>query len=81
MYFCDEKALTGTLVTWLKEVKPTLFMAVPRVWEKMEDKLRVAFESKARIINWVRGITTPALDSILKGGSGGIRFAVAKNLS
>jgi long-chain-fatty-acid--CoA ligase ACSBG len=70
----------GTLPIWMKEIKPTLFMAVPRVWEKMEEKLREAFASKTRIINWVRGVTTPALDSMLKGGSGGIRYAVAKKL-
>jgi long-chain-fatty-acid--CoA ligase ACSBG len=80
LYFCDEKALTGTLPIWMKEIKPTLFMAVPRVWEKMEEKLREAFASKTRIVNWVRGVTTPALDSMLKGGSGGIRYAVAKKL-
>ena len=80
LYFADSKALTGTLPDFLKDVKPTIFMAVPRVWEKMEEKLRQAFESKARIINWARGVTIPATESIMRGGSGGIRYAVAKKL-
>ncbi|TNN40386.1 Long-chain-fatty-acid--CoA ligase ACSBG2 [Liparis tanakae] len=33
-------AQMGSLVTTLKEVRPTAFMGVPRVWEKMQEKMK-----------------------------------------
>jgi long-chain-fatty-acid--CoA ligase ACSBG len=35
--FADEKALQGTLGGTLKEVRPTSFLGVPRVFEKFEN--------------------------------------------
>ena len=40
LYFARPDALQGTLVETLKFVRPTVFLAVPRVWEKFEDKLK-----------------------------------------
>jgi len=37
--FADKNALKGTLVDDMKEVLPTKFLAVPRVWEKMYEKI------------------------------------------
>jgi long-chain-fatty-acid--CoA ligase ACSBG len=31
--------LKGTLTVTLKEVKPTFFFGVPRVWEKIQEKM------------------------------------------
>lgn len=39
VYFADKNALKGTLVNTLKEIKPTLFLGVPRVWEKIYEKM------------------------------------------
>lgn len=39
MYFADKDALKGTLVETLKEALPTVFLGVPRVWEKMQEKM------------------------------------------
>uniref|UniRef100_A0AAY5L0K0 Long-chain-fatty-acid--CoA ligase ACSBG2 n=1 Tax=Esox lucius TaxID=8010 RepID=A0AAY5L0K0_ESOLU len=36
-YFAQPDALKGTLVNTMREVRPTAFMGVPRVWEKIHD--------------------------------------------
>ncbi|XP_035503477.1 long-chain-fatty-acid--CoA ligase ACSBG2 isoform X6 [Scophthalmus maximus] len=41
-YFAQPDALKGSLVNTLKEVRPTAFMGVPRVWEKMQEKMKSA---------------------------------------
>uniref|UniRef100_A0A8D2DRH0 long-chain-fatty-acid--CoA ligase n=1 Tax=Sciurus vulgaris TaxID=55149 RepID=A0A8D2DRH0_SCIVU len=40
IYFAEQDALRGTLVHTLKEIKPTAFLAVPRIWEKMHDTIK-----------------------------------------
>ena len=32
----------------MKEVRPTMFLAVPRVWEKMMDKIKMAIAAKMK---------------------------------
>ncbi|XP_057697072.1 long-chain-fatty-acid--CoA ligase ACSBG2 isoform X2 [Corythoichthys intestinalis] len=39
-HFADPDALKGSLVNTMKEVRPTAFMGVPRVWEKMQEKMK-----------------------------------------
>ncbi|XP_041862858.1 long-chain-fatty-acid--CoA ligase ACSBG2 isoform X2 [Melanotaenia boesemani] len=39
-HFAQPDALKGSLVNTLKEVRPTAFMGVPRVWEKMQEKMK-----------------------------------------
>ncbi|XP_031204047.1 long-chain-fatty-acid--CoA ligase ACSBG2 isoform X2 [Mastomys coucha] len=39
-FFAQPDALRGTLVYTLQEVKPTIFMGVPRIWEKMQDTIK-----------------------------------------
>jgi len=39
VFFADPSALQGTLVQTLQEVRPTVFFSVPRVWEKIYDKM------------------------------------------
>eukprot|EP00428_Durinskia_dybowskii_P074389 CAMPEP_0170405002 /NCGR_PEP_ID=MMETSP0117_2-20130122/26943_1 /TAXON_ID=400756 /ORGANISM="Durinskia baltica, Strain CSIRO CS-38" /LENGTH=656 /DNA_ID=CAMNT_0010662077 /DNA_START=51 /DNA_END=2018 /DNA_ORIENTATION=+ len=38
-YFAQPDALKGTLTNTMKEVRPTFFFGVPRVWEKIEEKM------------------------------------------
>ena len=40
VYFADRNALKGSLGETLKEVRPTCFFGVPRVFEKMADKMQ-----------------------------------------
>ncbi|XP_052048948.1 long-chain-fatty-acid--CoA ligase ACSBG2 [Apodemus sylvaticus] len=39
-FFAQPDALRGTLVYTLQEVRPTFFMGVPRIWEKMQDTIK-----------------------------------------
>lgn len=39
VFFADPSALQGTLIQTLQEVRPTFFFSVPRVWEKIYDKM------------------------------------------
>ncbi|OEH80278.1 hypothetical protein cyc_01147 [Cyclospora cayetanensis] len=40
VFFSRPDALRGTLLDTLLKVRPTWFLGVPRIWEKMEQKLR-----------------------------------------
>jgi len=60
VFFADEKALQGTLGITLKEVRPTFFFGVPRVYEKIEQKIKeIAANNsplKKSIGNWAKTV-------------------------
>ncbi|KYO29874.1 hypothetical protein Y1Q_0017091 [Alligator mississippiensis] len=83
--FAQPSALKGSLLPTLKEVRPTVLGAVPRVWEKMEEKLQAAFSQsslgKRKLVEWARGIGLQASYSRLDGdGSLPWGFALAERL-
>ncbi|XP_023572968.1 long-chain-fatty-acid--CoA ligase ACSBG2 [Octodon degus] len=39
-HFAHPDALKGTLISTLKEVKPTTFLGVPRIWEKLQENIK-----------------------------------------
>lgn len=41
VFIAQPDALKGSLVDTLKEAKPTVFFGVPRVWEKMAEKMQM----------------------------------------
>jgi long-chain-fatty-acid--CoA ligase ACSBG len=47
VYFADPSALQGTLIQTLQEVRPTVFFSVPRVWEKIYDKMQEIAQSNS----------------------------------
>ncbi|XP_023674250.1 long-chain-fatty-acid--CoA ligase ACSBG2-like isoform X2 [Paramormyrops kingsleyae] len=59
-YFAQPDALKGSLVVTLREVRPTAFMGVPRVWEKMQENMKsVAAKSstvRRRVAVWAKGV-------------------------
>ncbi|EPQ19040.1 Long-chain-fatty-acid--CoA ligase ACSBG2 [Myotis brandtii] len=59
-YFAQPDALKGTLVNTLQEVKPTAFLGVPRVWEKIQAKIKESCAKssslKNKVFAWARTV-------------------------
>ncbi|XP_037679882.1 long-chain-fatty-acid--CoA ligase ACSBG2 isoform X2 [Choloepus didactylus] len=57
-FFAQPDALKGSLVNTLQEVKPTAFLGVPRVWEKMQEKIKETGSKssnlKKRVVSWAK---------------------------
>ena len=73
VWFAQPDALRGSLGATLKYVRPTVFFGVPRVWEKIYDKMQmVAKESKGlkkKISTWAKGRASQHWDNHQFGGS------------
>ncbi|XP_037959043.1 long-chain-fatty-acid--CoA ligase heimdall-like [Teleopsis dalmanni] len=53
VYFADRNALKGTLITTLIKVRPTVFFAVPRVYEKFQEKILAVEENSSYITKYL----------------------------
>jgi len=57
-YFAEKTALKGTITHTLKEVQPTMFFGVPRVYEKIQEKMQEVGRAnkglKRQIGNWAK---------------------------
>ncbi|PSN55892.1 Long-chain-fatty-acid--CoA ligase ACSBG2 [Blattella germanica] len=40
VYFADKDAIKGSVIKTVKEVRPTYFFGVPRIWEKIYEKIQ-----------------------------------------
>ncbi|KAK7173629.1 hypothetical protein R3I93_003449 [Phoxinus phoxinus] len=71
--FADPDALKGSLANTLREVHPTSFLGVPRVWEKMQEAMKaVGAKSsvmKKKIGDWAKGIGLQASYNAMNGDS------------
>ena len=55
----------------MKRVKPTKFIGVPRVWEKIADKLKIIETSnkglKKLILSWAKSVSTKHHERVRQG--------------
>jgi len=62
VWFAQPDALRGSLGATLKDVRPTVFFGVPRVWEKIYDKMQEVAKSttgvKKKISTWAKKKST-----------------------
>ncbi|MCA9531669.1 MAG: long-chain fatty acid--CoA ligase [Myxococcales bacterium] len=66
----------------LKEVQPTVFFGVPRIWEKLhtgiDARLREATGAKAKLVQWARKVGFAANET--PRGRKGLQYKLAKRL-
>ncbi|XP_053371479.1 long-chain-fatty-acid--CoA ligase ACSBG1 [Clarias gariepinus] len=62
--FAQPDALKGSLIETLKEVNPSSHMGVPRVWEKIMEKIKEAFSHcgyiKKKLLTWAMSVSLEA---------------------
>lgn len=59
-YFAQPDALKGSLANTLREIRPTAFMGVPRVWEKMQEKMKAigakSSTVRRKVASWAKDV-------------------------
>lgn len=80
VFFTDINALRGTLIDYLLEVRPVIFLGVPRIYEKMEEKVKAILEKKPFIYKWATHYGQIGLDAIMKGRDPPIMYKVFDKL-
>jgi len=71
VHFADKLALQGTLLKTLVEAKPTLFFGVPRVYEKIQEKMMEVGKAntglKKSIGNWAKKNAFEHHEALMRG--------------
>lgn len=84
VYFGDKDALKGSLVKTLQEATPTRFVGVPRVYEKIHEKMMSIGAQitgiKKLISSWAKNVTLQHwLESIEGKDNQSLQYKLAKN--
>lgn len=62
VWFARPDALKASLAVTLRAARPTMLLGVPRVWEKIEEKMRevgaTAKGMKKKLVDWAKGLGT-----------------------
>ncbi|XP_028970709.2 long-chain-fatty-acid--CoA ligase ACSBG1 [Esox lucius] len=81
VYFAQPDALKGSLVTTLTEVNPSNHMGVPRVWEKIMEKVKEEISRcgyvKKKLVTWAMSVS---LQHHQRPGEKQFLFALADSL-
>ncbi|XP_039615484.1 long-chain-fatty-acid--CoA ligase ACSBG2-like [Polypterus senegalus] len=72
-YFADPDALKGSLINTMRDVRPTAFLGVPRVWEKMQEKMKSTGAKssllKRMVADWAKQIGLQASYNSMNGNA------------
>jgi len=82
IHFADKMALQGTLLKTLVEAKPTLFFGVPRVYEKIQEKMMEIGKQntgiKKKVSTWAKNACTEHHNAVMAGKpGGGLQYTIA----
>jgi len=85
VHFADKMALQGTLLKTLVETKPTLFFGVPRVYEKIQEKMMEIGKknggAKKKIVDWAKAASFEHHQQTFDGLPGNsLNYKIAKSL-
>lgn len=83
IYFAEKDALKGSLPRTLRQVRPTRFLGVPRVYEKMHEKMLEIGASQGFLTravgSWAKGVTLQHhLDRMAGKPSNSLQYQLAK---
>ncbi|KAM3870635.1 long-chain-fatty-acid--CoA ligase ACSBG1 [Diretmus argenteus] len=85
VYFAQPDALKGSLIMTLREVHPSSHMGVPRVWEKMMEKIKEGISQcgyvKKKLVTWAMSVSLDANQNCTqKNDEKPFLFALANSL-
>lgn len=85
VYFADKDALKGSLVKTLQEANPTRFLGVPRVYEKIHEKMQAIGAQitgiKKMISTWAKSVTLQHWEEHIEGkNSQSLQYKLARGL-
>lgn len=85
VWFADDKALQGSLINTLREARPTRFFGVPRVYEKIQEKLLDIGKQntgfKKKIADWAKRSAFEHHAERMEGKPGNsLNYRIAKKL-
>jgi len=85
VYFADKMALQGTLLKTLVEVKPTLFFGVPRVYEKIQEKMMEVGKKnsglKKKVADFAKASSFDHHEALMKGLPGNsLAYKISKKV-